>query len=96
MFGKSNKSPFYDIGGSPEAADYLASQLERLMALPLTTCRRMKARASILFAIIAFEDERHAAERVRSSEQGLCCSIECGAAIRTRPSRSIPVASGGR
>ncbi len=36
MFGKSNKSPFYDIGRSPEAADYLASQLERLMALPLT------------------------------------------------------------
>jgi hypothetical protein len=37
MFGKSNKSPFYDIGRSPEAADYLASQLERLMALPLTS-----------------------------------------------------------
>ena len=37
MFEKSNKSPFHDTGRSPEAADYLASQLERLMALPLTT-----------------------------------------------------------
>ena len=37
MFEKSNKSPFHDIGRSPEAADFLASQLERLMALPLTT-----------------------------------------------------------
>jgi len=37
MFGKRNKKPFRDVGRSPEAADYLATQLERLMALPLTT-----------------------------------------------------------
>ena len=37
MFRKRNKQPFYDAGRSPEAADYLATQLERLMALPLTT-----------------------------------------------------------
>lgn len=37
MFGKRNKKSFHDIGRSPEAADYLAAQLERLMALPLAT-----------------------------------------------------------
>ncbi len=33
----SNESPFQDVGCSPEAANYLASQLERLMALPITS-----------------------------------------------------------
>src|SRR2546425_11374031 len=37
MFGKTTKKPFHDIGRTPEAAEYLASQLERLMRLPLTT-----------------------------------------------------------
>jgi len=37
MFGKRNEKPFRDAGRSPEAANYLAAQLERLMALSLTT-----------------------------------------------------------
>jgi len=37
MFGKRKKKPFRDAGRSPEAADYLATELERLMALPLST-----------------------------------------------------------
>ena len=37
MFAKRNKEQFQDIGRSPEAADYLAAQLERLMNLPLAT-----------------------------------------------------------
>jgi hypothetical protein len=37
MFWKSNKPPFRHTGCSPEAAEYLAAQLERLMALPLIT-----------------------------------------------------------
>lgn len=37
MFGKRNKKPFHDTGRSPEAADYLATQLERLMVLPIIT-----------------------------------------------------------
>ena len=37
MFGNAKKSPFYDIGRSPEATTYLATELDRLMALPLTT-----------------------------------------------------------
>jgi hypothetical protein len=37
MTTKGNKIMFHDIGRSPEAANFLASQLERLMALPLTT-----------------------------------------------------------
>jgi len=37
MFEKSNQSRFHDLGRSPDAADYLAAQLERLMALPLAT-----------------------------------------------------------
>jgi hypothetical protein len=37
MFGKRKKSPFHDIGRTREAADYIAAELERLMALPLST-----------------------------------------------------------
>jgi hypothetical protein len=37
MFGKRNEKPFHDAGRSPEAATYLAAQLELLMALPLTS-----------------------------------------------------------
>jgi hypothetical protein len=37
MFGKCNKKPFNDTGRSFEAANYLATQLEHLIALPLTT-----------------------------------------------------------
>jgi hypothetical protein len=37
MLGKPTKNPCHGMGRSAEAADYLASQLERLMALPLTT-----------------------------------------------------------
>jgi hypothetical protein len=43
MFGKSNTSPFCDIGRTRESADFLASQLERLMALPLTTSAEVEA-----------------------------------------------------
>jgi hypothetical protein len=42
MFGKITKNSFHDIGRSPDAADYLALQLERLMALPLTTPAEVK------------------------------------------------------
>ena len=36
MFRKTTKKRFQDCGRSPEAAQYLASELERLMQLPLT------------------------------------------------------------
>ena len=37
MFGKQKRLPFHDIGRTREAADYIAGELERLMALPLST-----------------------------------------------------------
>ncbi len=37
MFGRQQKKPFHDIGRTREAADFFAGELERLMALPLTT-----------------------------------------------------------
>jgi hypothetical protein len=37
MFRRNANKPFYDIGRSREAADFFADELERLMALPLTT-----------------------------------------------------------
>jgi hypothetical protein len=36
VFGKRKKIPL-DVGRSPEAARYLATEIERLMALPLST-----------------------------------------------------------
>jgi hypothetical protein len=42
MFGRRKKVPFYDEGRSQEVADYLALQLDRLMALPLTTIGEVK------------------------------------------------------
>jgi hypothetical protein len=43
MFGKSKKHPYHDVGRSREAAEYLASQLEQLMALPLATAAEVNA-----------------------------------------------------
>jgi hypothetical protein len=37
MFRKNAKKAFRDIGRSREAADFFADELERLMALPLST-----------------------------------------------------------
>jgi hypothetical protein len=42
MFRKSKNIPFDDMGRSPKAADYLAAQLERLMALPLNSPAEVK------------------------------------------------------
>jgi len=37
MLGKRDKKKFHDIGRTREAADFFAGELERLMALPLST-----------------------------------------------------------
>ena len=37
MFGNQKKKQFHDIGRTREAADFLAGELERLMALPLSS-----------------------------------------------------------
>jgi hypothetical protein len=37
MFGKQMQEPFHDNGRTREAGDYIAGELERLMALPIST-----------------------------------------------------------